>query len=130
MFRADRLAVPKLGSHDPERHAGHGQAAGMSVPQDVEADGGRDAGRFAGSLHGALLLALPPCTSIGAREDEGFACFSHAKLGEKSPPLIGQHDVARFAGLAPSHMQGAGFRIEVSNSEADQLSPSRDRGSR
>jgi len=61
------VGVTELPGDDRHRHCPHGQDRGVSVPQDVETDGGHDAGLGAGFAHRAELFG--PVSSPARRRD-------------------------------------------------------------
>lgn len=110
---ANGLAIAELTGHHAKRHPRHREAGGVSVAENVKADGRGDAGGFAGRAHGADLFALGPAFSIGAGEDQGLACFAGAMGGEKFPAFIGENDETGLAGFAHPDMKRCGIRVKV-----------------
>src|SRR6516162_4958432 len=90
-----------------------------------------DAGTPARTPHAKILVALAPRRAVGLAQHELAARSAGRQSGEECDPFLGEHNVARLAALAGTHLQRPGVGVEVVDLQASELAvtgPGRQRG--
>ena len=85
LFRHPSVGVPELVGDDSHGNAAQRQAAGVSVAQDVEADGGFDLGCLGSRDHRPALLGPLPWFATRLVEDQ----LATASPGRRARGVVG-----------------------------------------
>jgi hypothetical protein len=116
-----RIGMAQVLSDYKQGYAIHGGEACPRVAQCMKVEWRFDFGASARLCHRPQLMTLAPHRAVGFKEHWLATRAVDANLLEEGRTVIGQHDMARFAGLTDADRDSAVVSIEVIHRKPNEL---------